>query len=210
MLKGLQLESPHIFNTKILFFSWPWALFGSRLLIIWTLKTLFFTYIKQLNKVSGRGPSSAKHNEFLCTPSTFQPHWQSKSAKLAQNISLTLPYRFLKTLNYLVQHLIPHVFVIPDFLREKLHFFQDLSQYNSLYNISDMATFEKALSTTPQWKIRLNFFSSFGYLYMCKKQIWSSHFIKRYMIKEFCNLIGSKPFYHNLRTRISLDMRFVQ
>ena len=207
MLNGLQLESPHIFNIKILFFSWPWALFGSRLLIIWTLKTSF---LLTLNKVSGRGPSSAKHNEFLCTPSTVQPLWQSKSAKLVQNILFTLPYRFLKTLNYLVKHLIPHTFVIPDFLCERLHFFQDLSQYNSLYNISDMATFEKPLSTTPQWKIRVNFFPSFSYLYICKKQIWSSHFIKRYMIKESCNVIGSKSFYHNLRTRISLDMRFVQ
>ena len=35
MLRGLQIESPHIFNIgRILILSWTWALLGSRLLII--------------------------------------------------------------------------------------------------------------------------------------------------------------------------------
>ena len=30
---------------------------------------MFFPYIKQLNKISEKRPSSAKSNKFLCTPS---------------------------------------------------------------------------------------------------------------------------------------------
>ena len=30
---------------------------------------IFFTYIKQLNIISEKSPSSAKHNGFFCTPS---------------------------------------------------------------------------------------------------------------------------------------------
>ena len=34
MFRGLQIESPHIFNIRILISSWQWTLFGSKLLII--------------------------------------------------------------------------------------------------------------------------------------------------------------------------------
>lgn len=36
---------------------------------------IFFTYIKQLNRISEKSPSSAKHNGFFCTPSPLlSPH----------------------------------------------------------------------------------------------------------------------------------------
>ena len=39
MLRGLQIESPHIFNIRIPILSWSWALFRSKLLIIWRMSS---------------------------------------------------------------------------------------------------------------------------------------------------------------------------
>ena len=36
-LKGLQIESPHIFNIRILTLSYPLILFGSSLLVVWRM-----------------------------------------------------------------------------------------------------------------------------------------------------------------------------
>ena len=58
ILRGLQIESTHIFSIGILILSWPWALFGSRLLIIRKMshfvkrqKIMCYLYVLVIQKV---------------------------------------------------------------------------------------------------------------------------------------------------------------
>ena len=42
--KGLHSESPHSFKIRLLILSWPWALFGFRLMIIFNMSSLFTNF----------------------------------------------------------------------------------------------------------------------------------------------------------------------
>ena len=52
MLSSLQIETPHILKRWILVLSWPWALFGSRLLIF-TRKSIFVIWQDVLSICNG-------------------------------------------------------------------------------------------------------------------------------------------------------------
>ena len=52
MLSSLQIETPHILKKWILILSWPWALFGSRLLIF-TRKSIFVIWQDVLSICNG-------------------------------------------------------------------------------------------------------------------------------------------------------------
>ena len=73
MFRGLQIESPHIFNIRILISSWPWALFGSRLLIIRRMSS--FAKWQVDNVLSVRNGNS----EGKTLPFEIGEHWSAKN-----------------------------------------------------------------------------------------------------------------------------------
>ena len=69
MFRGLQIESSHIFNIPLLISSWPWALFGSRLLVIWRMTS--FAKWQVDNVLSVRNGNS----EGKTLPFEIEEHW---------------------------------------------------------------------------------------------------------------------------------------
>ena len=70
MLRGLQIESSHIFNIPLLISSW--ALFGSRLLVIWRMSS--FAKWQVDNVLSVRNGNS----EGKTLPFEIEEHWSAK------------------------------------------------------------------------------------------------------------------------------------
>ena len=72
MLSDLQIESPHMFNIRILILSWPWALFGSMSLIIQRMSS-FVTW-KEYDVLSVRNGSL----EGKTLPFEIREQWPAK------------------------------------------------------------------------------------------------------------------------------------
>ena len=87
--KGLEIESPHIFNIQILISSWPWALFGSKLLIIWRMSS--FVKWQEDNMLSVRN----RNSEGKMLPFEIGKHWSAKNWK---------SHSFLESEQYIYHH----------------------------------------------------------------------------------------------------------